>query len=177
MCGTYGSSNSLHPCHFCLVDRYAMNDVHIADNDINIRNEDETINSLRNGEAKLISMHHIRNALWKRPDTIKILEKRLSKIPRYPNLKVFKNGFERLVRLTAAEYRDLMKIILFALDDLLPDKKINKDLCKLFSLWIDMYIWSCKHEYTESDLHEFENAIIVWSDLFINYCQNFRHQT
>ncbi|CAB5364322.1 unnamed protein product [Rhizophagus irregularis] len=47
------------------IDRYAMNDVHIADNDINIRNKNETINSLRNGEAKLISVHHIRNALWK----------------------------------------------------------------------------------------------------------------
>jgi len=42
---------------------------------------------------------------------IKILEERLSQIPRYPNLKIFKNGFERLNRLTALEYCDLMKVI------------------------------------------------------------------
>ncbi|PKC03471.1 hypothetical protein RhiirA5_503415 [Rhizophagus irregularis] len=28
MCNVYGTSNSLHPCHFCLVDHNAMNDVY-----------------------------------------------------------------------------------------------------------------------------------------------------
>jgi hypothetical protein len=87
---------------------------------------------------------------------IKILEKRLSQIPRYPNLKIFKSGIERLNRLTASEYRDLMKIMLFVLDGLILDKKLNKNLCDLYSLWIDMYIWSRRHKYTESDLLEFE---------------------
>src|SRR5947207_9429019 len=31
MCNIYGSSNSLHPCHFCLVDRNAMNNDHIKE--------------------------------------------------------------------------------------------------------------------------------------------------
>lgn len=94
---------------------------------------------------------------------IRTLEKRLSQIPRYPNLKVFKNGFERLTRLTAAEYRDLMKIMLFVLDDLTSDKKLNKDLCELYSLWIDMYIRSCQFGYTEFDLQEFEvNSFIIY---------------
>src|SRR2546429_6602595 len=88
--------------------------------------------------------------------SIKILEERLSKIPRYPNLKIFKSGFERLNRLTASEYRDLMKVMLFTLDDLTSDNNLNKDLCNLFSLWIDMYIWSRQQGYTESDLYEFE---------------------
>ncbi|CAG8680900.1 9487_t:CDS:2, partial [Racocetra fulgida] len=41
---------------------------------------------------------------------IKNLEEHLSRIPRHPNLKVFKNGFDKFKQLTAAEYRDLMKI-------------------------------------------------------------------
>ncbi|GES82464.1 hypothetical protein GLOIN_2v1488090 [Rhizophagus clarus] len=91
-----------------------------------------------------------------RSSSIKILEERLSQIPHYPNLKIFKSGFERLNRLTASEYRDLMKVMLFILDDLILDKNLNKNLCDLFSLWIDMYIWSHKQGYTKSDLYEFE---------------------
>jgi hypothetical protein len=71
---------------------------------------------------------------------IKILEKRLSQIPRYPNFRIFKNGFERLNRLTTSEYRYLMKIMLFVLDELILDKKLNKNLCNLYFLWIDMYM-------------------------------------
>ena len=91
---------------------------------------------------------------------IRILEERLSQIPRYPNLKIFKNGFERLNRLTASEYHDLMKVMLFVLDDLISDKNLNKNLCDLFSLWIDMYVWSRQQGYTKSDLCEFEVIII-----------------
>src|SRR5947207_13334040 len=67
---------------------------------------------------------------------IKILEERLTQIPRYPNLKIFKNGFERLNRLTASEYRDLMKVMLFTLDNLISDNNLNKNLCDLFSTCI-----------------------------------------
>jgi hypothetical protein len=65
---------------------------------------------------------------------IKILEDRLTQIPCYPNLKIFKNGFERLNRLTALEYRDLMKVILFTLDNLISDENLNKNLCDFYSL-------------------------------------------
>ncbi|CAI2188245.1 4718_t:CDS:1, partial [Funneliformis geosporum] len=71
-------------------------------------------------------------------------------------LQSFKNGFERLTRLTVVEYRDLMKIMLFVLNNLIPDKTLNKKLCDLYSLWIDMYIWSRRLGYIEDDLQEFE---------------------
>ncbi|KAF0551138.1 hypothetical protein F8M41_023556 [Gigaspora margarita] len=100
-------------------------------------------------------------------NVINILEERLTQIPRYPNLKVFKNGIERFNRLTAAEYRDLMKVMLFVIDELVIDKKLNKDLCDLFSLWIDMYIWNRQSQYTKSDLDKFE------SDLFIKLMSKF----
>ncbi|GES83120.1 hypothetical protein GLOIN_2v1783703 [Rhizophagus clarus] len=153
----YGSSNSSHPYHFCLVDRNTLNNVHIKKENIIIRNEHDTKNVLRQGNGKQISTYYIRNALWKRlyfniytsmcvPDcmhhadlslfqyqlrftvellnlkygssSIKILEERLSQIPRYPNFKIFKSGFERLNRLTASEYRDLMKNSIIVWNDL-----------------------------------------------------------
>jgi hypothetical protein len=67
MGAVYGSSNSLHPCHFCLVDRNEMNNVHIEKKDIVIRNESNTKDFLRQGKGKQISVYYVRNALWKRP--------------------------------------------------------------------------------------------------------------
>jgi hypothetical protein len=67
MCATYSSPNSLHPCHFCLVDRNAMNNVHINKEDIIIRNENDVKDALHHGNSKQISVHYVRNALWKRP--------------------------------------------------------------------------------------------------------------
>ncbi|CAG8592262.1 26300_t:CDS:2 [Dentiscutata erythropus] len=137
-----------------------------------IRNKNTTKASLRQGNSKKISVHHIRNALWKRPyfnvytmcvlDHIhhadlglfqyqlwftvdllnlkygggptKILEEHLSQISHYPNLKVFKNGFEKFNKLTASEYRDLMKITIFALDELIPDRNLNKQFWRNYLL-------------------------------------------
>jgi len=67
MCNVYGSSNSLHPCHFCLVDHNAMNNVHIKEENIIIRNEKDTKYALCQGNSKEISAYNIRNALWKQP--------------------------------------------------------------------------------------------------------------
>ncbi|RIB26737.1 hypothetical protein C2G38_2029966 [Gigaspora rosea] len=88
---------------------------------------------------------------------IKILEKCLTKIPRYSKLKVFKNGIEGFNRLTAAKYRELMKIMLFILNELIIDKKLNKHLCDLYYFWIDMYILSHQPKFTKFDLDNFEN--------------------
>ncbi|PKB94531.1 hypothetical protein RhiirA5_438560 [Rhizophagus irregularis] len=171
----YGSSNALHPCHFCLVDRDSMNNIHIKKEDIIIHDENNTkllyVKEIKRPYFNVYTMcvpnrmHHADLGLFQyqlqfmvellnlkyRSSSIKLLEERLSQIPRYPNLKIFKNGFERLNRLTALEYRDLMKIILFALDNLTSDENLNKNLY----------------------LNEFEKSIIIWSDLFIKLMSRF----
>ena len=58
-----------------------------------------------------------------------------------------------------------MKIMLFVLDGLTSDKKLNKNLCDLYSLWIDMYIWCHQYKYTESDLLEFEASFLITNKL------------
>ncbi len=52
------------------------------------------------------------------------MDYRLAAIPHYPSLKIFSNGLKSIAKLTASEYRDLMKIIIFVVDNLY--KKIQK---------------------------------------------------
>ncbi|GES72494.1 hypothetical protein GLOIN_2v1487802 [Rhizophagus clarus] len=57
----YESSNSSHPCHFCLVDRNTLNNIHIKKEDIIICNEHDTKNILCQGNGALCipdRMHH-----------------------------------------------------------------------------------------------------------------------
>jgi hypothetical protein len=60
------------------------------------------------------------------------MDKRLANIPRYPELKIFKKGIQSLARLTANEYRNLMKVMIFVLDDIVSDEKLNKKLLNIY---------------------------------------------
>jgi hypothetical protein len=66
------------------------------------------------------------------------LNYRLSEIPRYQDLKIFSNELQ-IARLTANEYQNLMKVMVFVLDNLYSknDKGVdnfisNNDLVKLY---------------------------------------------
>jgi hypothetical protein len=90
------------------------------------------------------------------------LNYRLSEIPRYQNLKIFSNGLQ-IARLTANEYRSLMKVMVFVVDNLYVrnDKEVenfisNNDLVKLYVSWNEMYILSRSEEFSESDLVKFK---------------------
>ena len=54
------------------------------------------------------------------------VDRRLAAIPRYPGLKIFSSGLQSIARLTASEYRDLMKVMVFVIDNLQYMKKIPK---------------------------------------------------
>ena len=56
--------------------------------------------------------------LLKQGKLVDDMNQRIAKIPRHPGLKVFKNGVQSLSRLTASEYRDMMKIMVFVVDGL-----------------------------------------------------------
>jgi hypothetical protein len=90
------------------------------------------------------------------------LDHRLATIPRYPGLKIFSNGLQSIARLTADEYRNLMKVMVFAIDNLYNgDNKeeeifINNDLPKLYESWNEMYILSRYEKFSESDLANFK---------------------
>src|SRR6266480_598498 len=49
---------------------------------------------------------------------VKEMDHRLCAIPRYPGLIVLKNGLENISKFTANDYRNIMKVIVFVIDNL-----------------------------------------------------------
>ena len=87
---------------------------------------------------------------------------RLLEIPRYPSFKIFSSGIQSISRLTASEYHDLMKVMIFVMDNLY-EKNIkntksfikNKDLVELYKKWNEMYM--LRYEiFKNSDLEKFK---------------------
>lgn len=91
----------------------------------------------------------------------------LAAIPHYPNLKIFSNGLQSIARLTANEYRSLMKVMVFIVDNLyVGNKEIenfvsNKNLTILYEKWNKMYILSRLEEFSESDLEELKVSTVI----------------
>ena len=96
------------------------------------------------------------------------IDNRLANMPRFSELKIFKKGIQSLSRITANEYRNLMKVMIFALDNLISDETLNKKLLKIYEDWNNIYIMSRYEEFTEEDLNNFE---VIYLKLF-NYIQN-----
>jgi len=105
------------------------------------------------------------------------LNHRLSEIPCHQDFKIFSNGLQ-IARLTANEYRNLMKVMMFVVDNLYDknDKEVenfvsNSDLAKLYESWSEMYILSSE-EFSESDLVKFKVSKKILSykpEININY--------
>ncbi|RHZ68247.1 hypothetical protein Glove_296g5 [Diversispora epigaea] len=104
--------------------------------------------------------------LLKKKKSLNKVNERIADIPRHSQLKVFKKGIQ-LSRLTASEYRDMMKIMVFVVDDLQIE-----DLSEVYVKWNEMYLLSRSEKFKESDLENFQKAINDWGDLFIKLFQN-----
>ena len=115
-------------------------------------------------------MHHIDLGLFKyqlefTQDILKIVRgtelqkefnERLRKIPHFSGLKLY-HKLGHLHILTASDYCNIMKIALFALDEIFEGNEIIcKELCKLYAKFSRMYIMSRKESYSEKDLKIFE---------------------
>ncbi|RHZ84571.1 hypothetical protein Glove_79g146 [Diversispora epigaea] len=96
------------------------------------------------------------------------MNKRIAKIPRHSGLKVFKKGVQSLSRLTASEYRDMMKIMMFVVDGL-----YSEDLSNVYVKWNEMYLLSRLENFKESDLQDFQKAINDWGNIFIKLFRDF----
>ena len=89
--------------------------------------------------------------LLKSRSLIDEMERRVAEIPRHPDLKRFPNGLQSIARFTASEFRDIMKIMIFVVDDLL-----DKNLSEVYVKWNKMYSLSRLEIYKESDLQKFQ---------------------
>jgi len=79
------------------------------------------------------------------------MDQRIAMIPRHPGLKIFSGGLQSIARLTASEYRDLMKVMVFVVDNL-----VNKELSEVYVKWNNMYLMSRFESFKESDLENFQ---------------------
>ena len=96
------------------------------------------------------------------------IDNRLANIPRFPGLKIFKNGIQSLAGITASEYRNLMKVMIFVLDNLNISESIQVKLMELYENWNNMYLLSQFEEFSDSDLEELEvfNLFHIYANLF-----------
>ena len=95
------------------------------------------------------------------------LDHHLATIQRFPGLKIFKNGLENIKRFTADEFRNMMKVFLFIIEDLIVKHhktsintstahRYNDALVNVYYYWNQMYIFSRREHFLESDLEEFK---------------------
>ena len=88
-------------------------------------------------------------------------DNRLRQIPRFSGLKLL-SKLGHLKVITAANYRHIMKIAIFALNGIFEEwNNITCDeLCQLYAKFSKMYMMSRKESYTENELKVFEVIII-----------------
>ena|ERR1043165_3761253 len=111
------------------------------------------------------------------------MDNRLATITPFSGLRILRNGYQQGAKFTGAEMRDVMKIIIFVLDELYSsDDIINqnnaedklhanfidyKKLIQCFIKFVKMYITSRKEKFNEDELNNFE-VIILSCDLVFN---------
>ena len=91
------------------------------------------------------------------------MDRRLSNIPRFPGLKIFSHGIQSIARLMTNEYKDLINIMIFVIDNLYSDNIYNaeyfvsnRELANIYKEWNEMYVISRYEEFSESDLDKFK---------------------
>jgi hypothetical protein len=94
------------------------------------------------------------------------LDNRLSSIPRFPGLKIFKNGLENIKRFTANEFRNMMKVFLFVIEGIIKKhhkstvanvaNRYDNALVDVYYRWNQMYLYSRRELFTKTDLEKFE---------------------
>jgi hypothetical protein len=113
-------------------------------------------------------IEYTRELLKKMQSNLKVnkIDRRLAKIPRFLRLKIFSHGIQSIARLTANEYWDLMKVMVFVIDNIYNDHIANieyfienKKLVFLYQAWNEMYIISRYEEFSQSDLDTFKVRI------------------
>ena len=108
------------------------------------------------------------------------LDNRLAGIPRFPGLKIFKNGLENIKLFTADEFRNMMKVFFFVIEGIIIKhhkssiepkvaKQYDNELVGVFYRWNRMYLYSRREYFLESDLKEFKVAYTNQHRIYTTY--------
>jgi len=104
------------------------------------------------------------------------LDIRLLSIPRFPGLKIFKNGLENIKQFTADEFWNMMKVFLFIIEGIIikhhkstieisDAKKYDDALVNVYYQWNKMYLYGRQEHFSESNLEEFQVSITTMSNV------------
>jgi hypothetical protein len=97
---------------------------------------------------------------------VKAMDHRFCAIPRYPGLIILKNGLENIAKFTANDYRNIMKVIIFVMDNLYENYKEGgipcESLCNVFYLYLTMYMKLRQESFTDMDLAELQVNIKIF---------------
>jgi hypothetical protein len=66
-CLTYKSSNSNHPCHFCLVSKDNLNVIDLQDNEVELRTHENMITHFEQNSEHSVSIENVYNTFWDFP--------------------------------------------------------------------------------------------------------------
>ncbi|RHZ88405.1 hypothetical protein Glove_23g140 [Diversispora epigaea] len=110
------------------------------------------------------------------------IDNRLSKIPRFQKFQMFTNGLQSISRMTAKEYRILIKVMVFVVDNLYKENENNvknfvenKKLLEVYAKWNKMYMMSRLEIFTESNLENFRKDTFEWTKLFVEIFKPYSH--
>lgn len=104
---------------------------------------------------------------WCGQTAVDKLDNRLARIPRFPGLKIFKNGLGNIKLFTADEYRNMMKVFIFVIEGLIAKyykesistnraKQEDDALVDVYYYWNKMYLYSRQEYFLETELNNFE---------------------
>src|SRR5436309_11639987 len=91
---------------------------------------------------------------------VKEMDHRLCAIPRHPGLIILKNGLENVSKFIANDYCNIMKVIIFVIDNLYENYNesgiLCKSLCDVFYTYLKMYMVLRQETFTDLDLEILE---------------------
>ena len=108
------------------------------------------------------------------------LDNRLASIPRFPGLKIFKNGLANIKRFTADEFRNMMKVFIFVIEGIIVKhhktminenqaNQVDAALVNAYYFWNKMYLYGRREYFLKSELDNFEVLYILIVLLYIKY--------
>ena len=104
---------------------------------------------------------------------VREMDHRLCEIPRYPGLIILKNGLENVSKFTTNDYRNIMKVIIFVMDNLYEDYKEEgipcERLCSMFCLYLKMYMKLRQEAFTDMELAELQVNIYLINKIVYRY--------
>ena len=89
-----------------------------------------------------------------------------------------KNGLENISRFTANDYRNIMKVIIFIIDNLFVEYKDGgvpcERLCEIFCKYMEMYMKTRQESFTDDDLTKLEVSLYyITSAIMIRHSDSY----